>query len=191
MNDEISKMQDVLYKYFRDERGIDFIVADRFRAEFGQPTISYSYLRGEKGAVVISIQTPDFEETPIKSCHTAEELENLLQSILYNFIPKPAGDDFSGQVRAVIDETLAAHSPIKRTMTSQGERATIDDTRVGVGDFLEALARFGSIKEVRRHFGSETFSDEDVKNMLRFAKDLTDKFWSVSITAEAGQQQLQ
>lgn len=181
MSDEISKMQDVLYKYFRDERTIEFIVADRFKAEFGQPTISYSYLRGERGAVVISIQTPDTDETPIKSCHTAEELENLLQSILYSFIPKPdAGAGFALQVRKVIDETLAAHAPIKRTRTSLGDQPTIDDTRVGVGELLEALARFGSIEKVRAHFGSEYFDDQDVRRMIRFAKDLTDKFWLIS-----------
>ena len=92
MSNEVSKMQEVLYKYFRDERTIDFIAADRFTAEYGQPTLSYSYLRGDKSAVVVTIQLPDYDETPIKSCHTAEELENLLQSILYNFIPKPPRD---------------------------------------------------------------------------------------------------
>ena len=80
---EIDKMQDVLEKHFRDEKTKWFHSSDVFNGKFGETFLTYSYMGGYKGTVLISIGGTEIDESPIKVCHTAEEIEKLINAIIF------------------------------------------------------------------------------------------------------------
>ncbi len=82
--EEIRKIEDVLCKYFRDgTRNLYFHGTDDYYSLAGDPYLKYSYFGGSKGIVIISIGGKNIDETPIKVCSKAEQIENLIKAIIY------------------------------------------------------------------------------------------------------------
>ena len=70
-------MEEVIYKYFRDEPTMHYNTADLIQDEH--------YLRFEKVGsekVIISVGCNN-GEVPLKVCKTAQELEEIIKNIIY------------------------------------------------------------------------------------------------------------
>jgi len=80
--DEIKKIQEILNKYFGNEKVKFFQSSDAFSRIAGDTFITYYYNRNCKDSVVLAIGGSHIDETPIRVCNTAEELENLIKAII-------------------------------------------------------------------------------------------------------------
>lgn len=80
---EIQNMQEVLYKLFGDEKVRWFQSSDSYQRISGDTYISYRYDGGYKGAVIISVGGSNIDETPIKVCYTADQINKLVQAIIF------------------------------------------------------------------------------------------------------------
>lgn len=81
--DEIKKIQEVLDKLFGDGKVKWFQSSDAYQRIGGDTFVSYGYDGGYKGAVVIYIGGTNIDETPIKVCHTADQIKKLVEAIIF------------------------------------------------------------------------------------------------------------
>jgi len=78
----MKEIEEVLYKIFRDEKVKYFQSSDAFSGIAGDTFIKYDYYHEHKARVIISIGGSNIDETPLKVCTSAGEIENLVNAII-------------------------------------------------------------------------------------------------------------
>lgn len=81
--ENIQKIQEVIEKYFRDEKVKYFHSSDNYSNIVEDPFLRYEYFSGHRDLILITIGGNNIDETPIKICRTAQQLENLIEAIIY------------------------------------------------------------------------------------------------------------
>lgn len=84
MDNTAQEIRETLYAIFRNDMVKFFTPSDDYRSIAGDNTfISYGFHRYDSTRVIISIGGDDIDTTPIKVCHSATEIENLINTLIY------------------------------------------------------------------------------------------------------------
>lgn len=73
-------MDDIIYKYFRDERQFYFLSSDALQLDTGETFLRYEHYDGKR--VKLWFGCNSYGDFPIKICSTPEELEKLIIAII-------------------------------------------------------------------------------------------------------------
>lgn len=74
------KMDDMIYKYFKDERQFYFLSSDALQLDTGETYLRFDYYSGNR--IKLWFGSHNYGEFPIKICTTPEELEKIIQAII-------------------------------------------------------------------------------------------------------------
>lgn len=81
--EEVDKINHALDKIFGDSKIRFFQSSDALSGIAGDTYISYRYHAGRKDSIIISIGGSEIEETPVRVCTSAEQINKLVTAIIY------------------------------------------------------------------------------------------------------------
>ena len=80
--DKIKEIREMLDNLFGDEKIKFYHSSDAFTDLAGDTYITYSYYKGDKNRVMISIGGSHLDETPIKICSNAEQIQKIVEAVI-------------------------------------------------------------------------------------------------------------
>ena len=75
-------IEDILDKYFRDNRTLYYNASDSFRGVYGESYIRWSYFKGVKSHILIEVGNDD-GEVALGVYYNSESLETIIKAIIY------------------------------------------------------------------------------------------------------------